>query len=81
MELRGDGADQDAGGAEADDAAAILEELGQMGSGLAICNVAAGHAIGSVDFGVERRLELAGQWQGGGAEDEEDGLHHASVPA
>ena len=51
-----------------------------MGGGLGIGDVAARHAVGRVDFGVERLLQLLRQRQGGGAEHEEDGLHHASVP-
>ena len=61
--------------------AALAEQLAQMGRGLGIGDVAAGHAVRRVDFGAERRLQLPRQRQGGGAEHEEDGLHHASVPA
>jgi len=81
MKVRGNGADQDPCGAEADDAAALAKQLAEMGGGLAIGDVAARHAVRRVDFGTERFAELPGQREGAAAEDEEDGLHHASVPA
>ena len=76
-----DGADQDARGAEADDRTALVEELHQVCGRLAVCDVATGDTGGRVDFGAERQLQPLCQRQGGGAEHEEDGLHHASVPA
>ena len=74
------GANEDARRAEADDGAAFGEQLAQMGGGLGISHVAARHAVGRVDLSAEWLLQLAGERQGGGAEHEEDGLHHVSAP-
>ena len=80
-ELGSDGTDEDARGAEADDGAAFAEEPGEMRCRLVVADVAALHAGRGVDLGFERLLQPRRQWQGRGAEHEEDGLHHASLPA
>ena len=79
-EMGGNGADEDAAGAEADDGLALLEEFGEMGGCLGVGDIAAGYAIGRVDFAVQFGLELLGERQRGDAENEDDGLHHDSLP-
>jgi hypothetical protein len=46
IEMRSNGADKDAAGAEADDGLALQEELGEMGCGLGVGDIAAFDAIG-----------------------------------
>ncbi len=80
LQMRADGADQDAAGAEADDAPAFVEEPGEMGLGLRIGDIAARHAVGRVDLAAKLRLEYPRQGQGRDAENEDDRLHQDSPP-
>ena len=73
-------ANENASGAKADHGVTSREECGKVRHRLAIIHVTACNAIRRVNLSAERILEFARQWQGGRAEYEEDGLHHASVP-
>ncbi len=56
------------------------KSCGEMGCCLGVGDIAAGYAIGRVDFAVQFGLELLGERQRRDAENEDGRLHHASLP-
>ena len=80
FQVRGDGADENAGGAETDNAVALREKLRQMSRGLGVGDVATAYAVRCVDFSTQCGLQPLGKWQGRGAQNEDDRPHHASAP-